>query len=81
MTTAVKAGAYNKPYAEEGHVDFISLKTGDIVVDDSGFRLATNYKVYNAKGKSLSAFEVRKGRYVRITINADGRVSKILVLK
>ena len=81
LATVVQAGTYNKTYTEEGYVDSISLTTGDIVVDDSGFKLATNYKVLNTKGKSVSAFDVRKGRYVRITIDADGRVSKILVLK
>ncbi len=79
-TGTAYAGTYNKPYKEEGIIDFISFKSGEIVVNDNGLRLATNYKVYNQKGKPVSAFELRKGRRVEVTIDTNNRVTSIRLL-
>ena len=79
-TGTAYAGTYNKPYKEEGIIDFISFKSGEIVVNDNGRRLATNYKVYNHKGKPVSAFELRKGRRVEVTIDTNNRVTSIRLL-
>ncbi len=64
-----------------GPVDSFSLKAGEIVIEDYARRLAPNVAVVDAKGKPLSAFNIRKGTRVKLKVDARDRVTRITILK
>lgn len=65
----------------EGTIDSISLKRNTIVVMDLARTLAPGYTVVGPKGKVRSAFNLKPGTPVRLELDAQGRVKRIIMRK
>ncbi len=63
----------------QGKVDGVSLKQKVIVVQDIARHLAPNYEVVDHKGRRVSAFNVRRGTPVRLELDRQGRVARIII--
>ncbi len=64
-----------------GIVDLISIKSGQIIVNDHTFRLNRNFVVTNAQGKTISAFNVQQGSRIKVHLDEKDNVIKIDILK
>ncbi len=60
-------------------IDYVNLKTGELVIADRSYHLAPGYKVKDSRGKVVSAFNLRKGKRVKIRTDASGRVTEIIL--
>ena len=60
-------------------IDFVNLKTGELVIADRSYKLAPGYKVRNTRGKVVSAFNLRKGKRAEVRTNAKGQVTEIIL--
>jgi len=82
MTSAVAASNTKRPkIGMEGPVDAFSVKSREIVVMDFARRLAPNFVVVDRKGKVVSAFQIGKGTPVKLELNKQNEVQRIILLK
>ncbi len=57
---------------DEGTIDRVDIKTGEIVIGDSYFVLASNVKVYALNGAPASAKSLKKGMDIGYSTTPDG---------
>ncbi len=62
-----------------GPLHDVDLKNNRLVINDRTRYLAPGYVVKNMKGEVVSAFSLKRGQVLEYKINADGKVSEIIV--
>lgn len=62
-----------------GPLHTMDLKNSRLVIDDTTQYLAPGYVVKNSKGEVISAFSLNKDQVVKYKINADGKITEIIV--
>ena len=67
-----------EPAMEQGRIDAINLKTGQVVIDDRARYLGPGYSVKNIKGEVISAFSLKKGQTIQYKM--DGRKLKEIII-
>ncbi|MFQ5760414.1 MAG: hypothetical protein ACE5HM_05505 [Acidiferrobacterales bacterium] len=69
---------------EEGNIDRVDIKSGEIVIDDSYFVLPTSVRVYALNGTPASASSLTKGMTIGYGTAADASgqsaVTNIVIL-
>ena len=69
---------------EEGEIDRVDMKTGEIVIDDSYFVLPSNVKVYALNGAPASVKSLKRGMRIGFSATTDGSrqsaVANIVIL-
>jgi hypothetical protein len=76
--TAVAENA-NVPTQKNGKIEYVDIKTGEIVVNDSILPLASDYVVKNRAGKVVSAFNLKKGQLIQINYDSNNVVKEIII--
>ncbi len=69
---------------DEGKIDRVDMKTGEIIIDDSYFVLPLSVRVYTLNGAPASASSLRKGMTIGYGTASDASgqsaVAKIVIL-
>ncbi len=69
---------------DEGTVDHVNIKTGEIVIEDSYFVLSSSVKVYTLNGAPVSLKSVKKGTDIGFSTTPHGSgqsaVTNIVIL-
>ena len=65
---------------EQGRIDSLNLKTGQVVIDDRARYLAPGYSVKNKKGEVISAFSLRKGQSIEYKME-DRKIKEIIIVR
>jgi len=65
----------------KGKIEYVDFKGGELVVEDVAFTLGPGYKVKNSAGKTISAFNLTKGRQVKVLYTQGNTVKEIIILK
>ena len=69
-----------EPALEQGRIDAINLKTGEVVIDDRARYLAPGYTVKNTKGEVISAFSLKRGQSIEYKME-DRKIKEIIVVR
>ena len=64
-----------------GKINSMNLKAGKLVIDDSRFYLASRYTVKNNKDEVISAFSLKTGQIVEYTINDNGEITEVIIVR
>lgn len=70
-----------EPALEQGRIDAVNLKTGQVVIEDRARYLAPGYTVKNNKAEVISAFSLKRGQSINYKINKDHKISEIIIVK
>jgi len=62
-----------------GIIDFVNLKANELVVDDTEYQLAPDYKIRNNKGSVVSAFRLKTGQQVQFKIHGDRKIHELMI--
>ena len=69
---------------DQGRVDHVNIKTGEIVIEDSYFLLASSVKIYTFSGKPASLKSLKKGMDIGYNTkragNGQSAVTNIVIL-
>ncbi|MDH3947487.1 MAG: hypothetical protein OEU74_00855 [Gammaproteobacteria bacterium] len=63
-----------------GRIDFVNLKTGEVVIMDTALYLAPGYTVKNKKGEVISAFSLRKGQSIEYKME-NRKIKEIIIVR
>jgi hypothetical protein len=58
--------------SENGKIERLDLKAGELVIDDTLFKLSTSVAVYTDRGFQTTADSLRKGMRVAFNVAEDG---------
>ena len=64
-----------------GKIDSLNLKAGKLVIDDSRYYLASGYTVKNKKDEVISAFSLKTGQIVEYKINAEDKITEVIIIR
>jgi len=64
---------------KSGPLHDVDLKNNRLIINDRTRYLASGYVVKNIKGEIVSAFYLKRGQVIDYRINADGKVSEIII--
>jgi len=79
LTTLMSTSVAAEDQIKTGPLHDVDLKHNRLVINDRTRYLAPGYVVKNTKGEVVSAFSLRVGQNLEYKINADGKVSEIIV--
>jgi len=65
---------------EQGRIDAVNLKTGEVVIDDRARYLGPDYSVKNLKGEVISAFSLRRGQSIEYKME-DRKIKEIIIVR
>lgn len=65
---------------EQGRIDTVNLKTGEVVIDDRARYLGPGYSVKNIKGEVISAFSLRKGQTIEYRME-DRKIKEVIIVR
>ena len=80
MLAWLNVSAATEPPLEQGNIDAINVKTGEVVIDDRARYLGPGYTVKNIKGEVISAFSLRKGQSIEYRME-DGKLKEVIILR
>lgn len=69
-----------EPALEQGSIDAVNLKTGQVVIEDRARYLAPGYTVKNVKGEVISAFSLKRGQSIEYKME-DGMIKEIIIAR
>jgi len=69
-----------EPALEQGRIDAINLKTGEVVIGDRARYMAPGYTVKNIKGEVISAFSLKRGQTIEYKME-DSKIKEIILLR
>ena len=69
-----------EPAPEQGSIDAVNLKTGQVVIEDRARYLAPGYTVKNVKGEVISAFSLKRGQSIEYKME-DGMIKEIIIAR
>jgi hypothetical protein len=69
-----------EPALEQGRIDAVNLKTGEVVIDDRARYLGPGYTVTNRKGEVISAFSLRRGQSIEYKME-DRKIKEIIIVR
>lgn len=64
---------------KSGPLHEVDLKHNRLIINDRTRFLAPGYVVKNSKGEVVSAFSLRRGQMLEYKLNADRKVSEIII--
>ena len=79
LTTLISTSVAAEDRIKTGPLHVVDLKHNRLVINDRTRYLAPGYVVKNRKGEVVSAFSLKRGQSLEYKINADGKVSEIIV--
>lgn len=79
LTTLISTSVAAEDRIKTGPLHVVDLKHHRLVINDRTRYLAPGYVVKNTKGEVVSAFSLKRGQTLEYKINADNKVSEIIV--
>ena len=79
LTILISTSVAAEDRIKTGPLHDVDLKHNRLVINDRTRYLAPGYVVKNTKGEVVSAFSLKRGQSLEYKINADGKVSEIIV--
>ena len=64
--------------SENGKIERLDLKAGELVIDDTLFKLSANVTVYTSGGFQTTANSLRKGMRVAFNVAEDGNGARFV---